>query len=144
MRFLSAVPSTWDKTVPLEAKLGEYAVVARQRGEEWYIGAMTNHDGRDIEIDFAFLPDGIERIAEILRDNSQSDTNAKAYTQEVVTVNNQRKLSSAWEGGLVIRIRDLVTGIERREATNFQSCPECATYRVNRGVGRSFEYYLYN
>ena len=123
MRFLSAVPATWDKTVPLEAKLGEYAIVARQRGEEWYVGAMTNHEGRSIEIDFAFLPDGVERMAEILRDNDQSDTNAKAYTQEVVTVNNQSKLNFrlSSEGGLVIRIRDLVTGIEGEKQRNFKA-----------------------
>lgn len=116
-RFLSAVPTTWDKTIPLEARLGEYAVVARQRGDEWYVGAMTNHEGRNIEVDFAFLPDGVERMAEILRDNDQSDTNAKAYTQEVVTVNNQRKLNFRLspEGGLVIRIRDLVTGTSEGE-----------------------------
>ncbi|MFD0999717.1 glycoside hydrolase family 97 catalytic domain-containing protein [Ohtaekwangia kribbensis] len=116
-KFLSAVPTTWDKTIPLEAMLGEYAVVARQRGDEWYVGAMTNHEGRNIEIDFAFLPDGVERMAEILRDNDQSDTNAKAYTQEVVTVNNQSKLNFRLspEGGLVIRIRDLVTGTSEGE-----------------------------
>jgi alpha-glucosidase len=116
-KFLSAVPTTWDKTTPLEAMLGEYAVVARQRGDEWYVGAMTNHEGRNIEIDFAFLPDGVERMAEILRDNDQSDTNAKAYTQEVVTVNNQSKLNFRLspEGGLVIRIRDLVTGTSEGE-----------------------------
>jgi alpha-glucosidase len=116
-KFLSAVPTTWDKTIPLEAMLGEYAVVARQRGDEWYVGAMTNHEGRNIEIDFAFLPDGVERMAEILRDNDQSHTNAKAYTQEVVTVNNQSKLNFRLspEGGLVIRIRDLVTGTSEGE-----------------------------
>lgn len=116
-KFLSAVPTTWDKTIPLEAKLGEYAVVARQHGDEWYVGAMTNHTGRDIEIDFGFLPDGVERMAEILRDNDQSDTNAKAYTHEVVTVNNQSKLNFRLspEGGLVIRIRDLVTGTSEGE-----------------------------
>lgn len=78
---------------------------------------MTNHEGRNIEIDFGFLPGGVERMAEILRDNNQSDTNAKAYTHEVVTVNNQRKLNFRLspEGGLVIRIRDLVTGTSEGE-----------------------------
>jgi alpha-glucosidase len=125
MRFLSAVPTTWDKTVPLEAKLGEYVIVARQRGEEWYVGAMTNHEGRNIEIDFAFLSDGVERMAEILRDNDESNTNAKAYTQEVVTVNNHSKLNFRLspEGGLVIRIRDLVTGTEGEKPHDFKVVP---------------------
>lgn len=127
LRFISTVPATWDRTIPLAATLNEYAVIARQRGEEWYIGAMTNHAGRDIEIDFSFLPDGVERFAEIIRDNDQSDTNAKAYIQEVITVNNQSKLPFRLspEGGLVIRVHGLVTDtnqdVERKTFKVFQN-----------------------
>src|ERR1019366_6164736 len=42
MEFLSAVPTVWDETRVLDAKIAEYVVVARRRGKDWYIGAMTN------------------------------------------------------------------------------------------------------
>ena len=113
MSFLSKVPTTWDKTLPLAASVGEYAVIARQKGEEWYVGAMTNEDDREIEIDFSFLPEGVEKSADILRDNDDTDINAKAYSHEVISVNNNTKLTYrlAKEGGLVIRVHDLITGV---------------------------------
>jgi alpha-glucosidase len=58
MEFLRAVPSVWDETRVLDGKLGDYVVVARRRGQDWYIGAMTDWTPRDLEIDLAFLGDG--------------------------------------------------------------------------------------
>ncbi|MEM7514334.1 MAG: glycoside hydrolase family 97 C-terminal domain-containing protein, partial [Bacteroidota bacterium] len=56
--FLSKVPVTWDETVSLDGKVGEYILLARQKGDDWYVGAMTNWDGRTLEVDFSFLPAG--------------------------------------------------------------------------------------
>jgi alpha-glucosidase len=66
-------------TIPLSASVGKYAIVARNKGAEWYVGAMTNSETRDVEIDFSFLPEGVELTAEIYRDAEFSDTNAKLY-----------------------------------------------------------------
>ena len=62
MEFLSAVPSVWDETRVLDAKIAEYVVVARRKGSDWYIGAMTNWTPRDLEIDLSFLPRGDFRM----------------------------------------------------------------------------------
>ncbi|MEM6763912.1 MAG: glycoside hydrolase family 97 protein [Bacteroidota bacterium] len=56
--FLSKVPVTWDETVSLDGKVGEYILMARQKGEDWYVGAMTDWNGRTLEVDFSFLPAG--------------------------------------------------------------------------------------
>lgn len=53
--FLSKVPVSWDETVVLDAKLGEYVVIARQKGENWYVGALTNWDARTLTVDLSFL-----------------------------------------------------------------------------------------
>jgi alpha-glucosidase len=58
MEFLSAVPSVWDDTRVLDAKLGEYVLVARRRGQHWYVGAMTNWTPRQLTVDLSFLPSG--------------------------------------------------------------------------------------
>jgi len=55
MKFLGAIPTTWDETKILAGKVGEYIVTARRKGEDWYIGGMTNWDGRDVEIPVGFL-----------------------------------------------------------------------------------------
>lgn len=42
-RFITSVPVIWDETVALEAKIGEYAIVAKRKGDKWFIGGMTNN-----------------------------------------------------------------------------------------------------
>jgi len=58
MEFLGPVPSTWDETVALDAKIGEYVVVARRHGKDWYVGAMTNWTPRELDVTLEFLPQG--------------------------------------------------------------------------------------
>ena len=58
MDFLGPVPSVWDETRVLQAKLGDYVAIARRRGDEWWIGAITDDDERSLSIDLSFLPAG--------------------------------------------------------------------------------------
>lgn len=56
--ILKSIPMTWDDTNVLQAQVGEYVVVARRKGTTWYIGAMTNWNERELEIDLSFLDEG--------------------------------------------------------------------------------------
>lgn len=58
--FITQVPTTWDETIPLEAKVGEYAIVAKRKGDKWFIGGMTNNKEqvREFEISLDFLSSG--------------------------------------------------------------------------------------
>jgi alpha-glucosidase len=118
MTFLSKVPTDWDQTLPLSASVGEYAVIARKKGEEWYVGAMTNSAGRDVEIDFSFLGAGEDKSAEVFRDIPATASNARAYTREIITVNNQSKVTFHLEpeGGLAIRVGEMITATDKSEA----------------------------
>lgn len=58
MEFLGPAPTVWDETVVLDASIGEYVAVARRHGRQWYVGAMTNWTGRELELRFDFLPTG--------------------------------------------------------------------------------------
>jgi alpha-glucosidase len=62
MEFLGPVPSVWDETRVLDAKIAEYVVVARRSGQDWYIGAMTDWTPRELELDLSFLPAGPLRM----------------------------------------------------------------------------------
>lgn len=57
MEFLLSVPTNWSDTVGLNSKIGEFATVARKDrdSENWYLGAITNEQGRVISIDLDFL-----------------------------------------------------------------------------------------
>ncbi len=56
--FIAAIPTVWDETVVLDGKMGEYIVTARRSGDTWYVGAVTDWNARDIEIDLSFLGKG--------------------------------------------------------------------------------------
>ena len=53
--FITKMPTTFDETVGLDSKVGEYVAIARKKGNEWFVGAMTNWNQRDLTIDFSFL-----------------------------------------------------------------------------------------
>lgn len=118
MNFLSKVPTVWDETIPLSAKVGEYAAIAKRNGEEWYVGVMTNDEGREIEIDFSFLPEDVSFRAQIYRDNEKTDADAKTYAFENATVTSNTKLKFRLSpgGGAAIRIYGTITGIKDSKA----------------------------
>ena len=62
MEFLGPVPAVWDETRVLAARIGDYVVVARRSGREWYVGAMTDWTARELDIDLSFLPEGSFRL----------------------------------------------------------------------------------
>lgn len=106
--FLSTVPTVWDKTIPLDAELGKYILMAKQTGNNWYVGGMSNWDARDIDVDFSFLAAGVSFEATIFKDASNSSSQPKEYVAEKITVTKDTKLSfkMAKGGGFVIRLID--------------------------------------
>ena len=56
--FIKQVPATWDETRAIGGEIGEYVIVARRRGGDWYVGAMNNETGREIEVPLDFLGPG--------------------------------------------------------------------------------------
>jgi len=55
LSYLSEVPASWDETKVLMAKVGEYAVVAKRKGNKWYVGGMNAWGDRKLSVDFSFL-----------------------------------------------------------------------------------------
>jgi alpha-glucosidase len=91
MEFLSKVPSVWDETVVLDAKLGQYIVLARRSGHEWYIGAMTNWSERDFEIELSFLGDHRYELTEF-RDGPNAHRNAQDFVKESQLVDKEKSI----------------------------------------------------
>ncbi len=105
MDFLSAVPTSWDETFPIDARIGEYLVVARQHGNEYYIGAMTNSNARDIKIPLSFLPDG-NYILTGWEDGINADRKARDFkvTSSDVTKSSVISIHLAPAGGYAARL----------------------------------------
>jgi len=91
MEFLASVPTVWDETRVLDARLGEYVLVARRKDRDWYVGAMTNWTGRDLEVDFSFLPTGNFWL-EAYQDGANADRYASDYKKTKTQISNAKKL----------------------------------------------------
>lgn len=103
--FYSKIPVEWDEIEVLEAKAGDYTIIARKRGEDWFVGAITDWDARNFEISFNFLEDGNYKM-EFIEDGPNAGTVAKDYkirTQEI-TDKSRIKIQLAPGGGWIARI----------------------------------------
>jgi alpha-glucosidase len=105
MEFLGPVPSTWDETRVLNGRIGEYVAVARRNGSDWYIGAMTNWTGRELELDLSFLPAG-NFTMDAYQDGVNADRFASDYKKTTTQVHSGSKLkiTLAPGGGWAARV----------------------------------------
>lgn len=101
--FIASVPTVWDETRVLDAKLGEYIVTARRKGDRWYIGGITNWNPRDMVLDLSFLPEGTQ--LDVFIDGANAHRNARDYRRVTMTASKQLKLHVAPGGGFALRTK---------------------------------------
>ncbi|NPV84092.1 MAG: glycoside hydrolase family 97 protein, partial [Candidatus Aminicenantes bacterium] len=106
MDFLSGVPTVWDETRVLEAKIGDFAVVARKNGESWYLGAMTDWTPREFELKLDFLEPGKLWVADLWLDGPNAGRFASDFSHQSLKIASGEtiKLKLAPGGGAVIRL----------------------------------------
>jgi alpha-glucosidase len=98
MEFLAPVPTVWEETHVLQAKIGDYVVIARRHGSDWYVGAMTDWTARELEVDFSFLPPGQYRM-ESYEDGLNAESFGNDYKKVTKSVNKATKLKIHLAGG---------------------------------------------
>jgi alpha-glucosidase len=104
--FISAVPTVWDETRVLNRQVGEWITIARRRGNEWFVGSITDWSARELDVPLDFLGDG-EYIAEIYADaaDAAAQPTHTAISQQRVRQATKLHLKLAPGGGCAIRIR---------------------------------------
>ncbi len=107
MEFLSAVPTVWDETKVLDAKISDYFFVARRHGADWYIGGMTDWSERDFELDLSFLPKGKKYAMTLYKDGINANRIAIDFKQVKKTVDAtyKEKIHLAKGGGFAIMLK---------------------------------------
>ena len=105
--FITSVPVNWDETRVLVAEAGQYIVMAKRRGDQWFIGGITNDKQREVEVTLSFLPEGKELHMTSFVDGVNADRMAMDYRMEQRTVNRNTKLSikMARNGGFAAAIK---------------------------------------
>lgn len=95
-QFIKDVPVDWDDTKILAAEPGDYIAIARKGKESnnWFLGAITDENARQLTADLSFLDKNKKYNATIYADAADADwkTNPEAYTIKKMVVNNTTHL----------------------------------------------------
>ncbi len=100
--FFKTLPALRDKTVYLGGKLDSHYMAAVKTGDYWYVGVANSLFEQDLEIDFSFLEEEGEWVAEVYADNEKGDAIVK--TEITVTKDNVQSFTVLAKGGLAMRI----------------------------------------
>jgi alpha-glucosidase len=105
-KFLAEIPTTFSETVALDGKVSAFAAIARRKGNDWYVGAITNWEAREVTIDFSFLGSGSFE-AEIFEDGINADRDGTDYKRKTISVTaaEKVKVKLAPGGGWAAHIR---------------------------------------
>jgi alpha-glucosidase len=107
-RFMSQIPTTWDETVIVDGKCGEYIITARKKDGDWYLAAMTNSAPRDLTMDLNFIEEGNYTITEYA-DGINADKFAADYevSDRLLSIPLEMKIKLAPGGGYAAKITRL-------------------------------------
>ncbi len=108
-RFIRDVPTDWEDTKVLHARIGDYVTVVRRdrNSGDWYLGSVTDEEGRILEASLAFLDPGVKYTAQIYRDGEGAHWEKNPYpltvTEEPVDASGVIRMRLAPGGGQAIR-----------------------------------------
>ena len=106
--WIKEVPSSWDKSIALNGYPGEYVTIVRKRGDDWYLGAMTNWTAREYEIPLNFLETG-NYIATIYADAPDAAQFPKKVNIKTlkVTQKSKFKINMVEGGGVAVHFKKI-------------------------------------
>ncbi len=108
--FITSIPTTWDETFVLNAEIGKNVIVAKRKGNHWFIGGMNGTDeDQDFEIDFDFLSEGKSYTMTSFEDGMNSARQAMDYkkTEKELDSNTQYKIKMVRNGGWAAVISEM-------------------------------------
>ena len=110
-QFIRDVAVDWDTTRVLDGRIGDYVAVARRErgGRNWFVGAITDEEGRTLDIPLTFLTPGRQYVAEVYADGPNAhwldNPLPVSITRRTVTSTSRLRMVLAPGGGQAIRIR---------------------------------------
>lgn len=110
--FIASVPTVWDETRVLDAKMGEYIVTARRKGNDWFIGGITNWTPRDMKVDLTPLNLTEGAQMKLFTDGANAHRNGSDYRSTTTQVSPEGSLDVhlAPGGGFAAHITSPITG----------------------------------
>lgn len=83
VEFFEKIPADWDDSRVVQGEIGQFITVARRKGEDWFVGTLTNNDGRTLQLPLSFLPKGRTYTATIYADDPAVPTRTHVAVKKV-------------------------------------------------------------
>lgn len=125
-KFIEDVPVSWDDTKVVQGEVRKYVSIARRKGDNWFVGTLTDRNPRNIEVPLSFLSPDRKYKATLYSDSADADmeNNPTAVTIDMFLVDNKDTIiaSMVGSGGQAIRLEpaaadDLITYPQYRTPT---------------------------
>jgi hypothetical protein len=77
LAFWDRIPTSWDDSRVLQGHPGQFVTTARRKGADWFVGTITNNDGRQASVKLDFLEAGKRYTATVYEDDQAAPTQTK-------------------------------------------------------------------
>ncbi len=108
LEFFDKVSTVWDDTKVVDGEIAKHVTIARRKGDDWFVGTVTNTEKRELKIPLNFLTPGKKYEASIYYDDSNSKVRTKVSIKRIkvdaTTVLDTKLIAS---GGQAIWIKPL-------------------------------------
>ena len=109
-QFIRDVGVDWEQSKVLNGEVGDYVTIAREERDSgnWFIGAISDENAREVEIDFSFLPEGVSYRATFYKDHPEAhyrdNPTALEIEEKSITRNSKENFHMAAGGGFAISL----------------------------------------
>jgi alpha-glucosidase len=105
IEFYDHLPTVWDDMRALAGRIGEFAVIARRSGTEWFVGFINSGERRSLPVKLDFLEAGRRYVACLYSDDPAISTQTHVRIDRyLVDRNTTLSLSAGPQNGQAIRI----------------------------------------
>jgi alpha-glucosidase len=106
--LIKRIPTVWDETKVLKASYGEYVVIARRKGRDWYVAGITDNHERRIDVNLGFLEENRYAL-HMMQDGVNADRIATDYhmVKKQVAKDHAEQIVMVKGGGFLMHLAPL-------------------------------------
>ncbi len=105
LEFYDHVPTVWNDTKVIHGRIGEYAVIARRSGDNWFVGGMNDATPRTLDLSLDFLSPAVGYTAHVYCDDAAVPTRTHVRIDRIpVTGKTTLRMAFPARGGQAIRL----------------------------------------
>jgi alpha-glucosidase len=105
-QFIADIPTIFDEMKIIDGKMGEYIIIARKIGNDWYVAGQTNWNEREVAFSLPFIENASEYTVEYITDGINANKDARDYIlKRENAAKKEWQIRMAQGGGFAIKLK---------------------------------------